>query len=93
MPTRQIFRGSLTCQSPGGRSPETQGNPAGKPKGVRNRATLAAEALLDGEAEALTRKAVEMALAGDVMALKLCLERLSCRHARRGPCRSRCRPW
>jgi hypothetical protein len=52
------------------------GNPNGKPKGLRNRATLAAEALLDGEAEALTRKAVEMALAGDVMALKLCLERL-----------------
>jgi Family of unknown function (DUF5681) len=52
------------------------GNPRGKPKGVRNRATLAAEALLDGEAEALTRKAVEMALGGDVMALKLCLERL-----------------
>jgi hypothetical protein len=52
------------------------GNPNGKPKGVRNRATLAAEALLDGEAEALTRKAVEMALAGDVTALKLCLERL-----------------
>jgi hypothetical protein len=46
------------------------GNPRGKPKGVRNRATLAAEALLDGEAEALTRKAVEMALGGDVMALK-----------------------
>ena len=52
------------------------GNLRGKPKGARNRATLAAEALLDGEAEALTRKAVEMALAGDVMALKLCLERL-----------------
>jgi hypothetical protein len=43
---------------------------------VRNRATLAAEALLDGEAEALTRKVVEMALAGDVLALKLCLERI-----------------
>jgi Family of unknown function (DUF5681) len=52
------------------------GNPNGKPKGVRNRATLAAEALLDGEAEALTRKAIEMAMAGDVTALKLCLERL-----------------
>jgi hypothetical protein len=34
------------------------GNPAGKPKGARHHATLAAEALLDGEAEALTRKAV-----------------------------------
>lgn len=52
------------------------GNPAGKPKGVRNRSTLAAEALLDGEAEQLTRKAIELALAGDTVALKLCLERI-----------------
>ncbi len=52
------------------------GNPAGKPKGARNRSTLAAEALLDGEAEKLTRKAIEMALAGDVVALKLCMERI-----------------
>jgi hypothetical protein len=37
---------------------------------------MAAEALLDGEAEALTRKAVELALAGDTVALRLCLERL-----------------
>ena len=52
------------------------GNPAGKPKGARHRATLAAEALLDGEAEELTRKAVELALAGDVIALRLCLDRI-----------------
>ena len=52
------------------------GNPAGKPKGVRNRSTLAAEALLDGEAEQLTRKVIELALAGDTIALKLCLERI-----------------
>jgi len=52
------------------------GNPAGKPKGARHRATLAAEVLLDGEAEALSRKAVEMALAGDTVALRLCLERI-----------------
>jgi len=32
--------------------------------------------LLDGEAEALTRKAVELALAGDAMALRLCLDRI-----------------
>ncbi len=31
--------------------------------------------LLDGEAAALTRKAVEMALAGDAAALRLCLDR------------------
>ena len=52
------------------------GNPAGKRKGTRNRSTMAAEALLEGECEALTRKAIELALAGDTMALRLCLERL-----------------
>ncbi|QEE37609.1 MULTISPECIES: DUF5681 domain-containing protein [unclassified Methylobacterium] len=52
------------------------GNPAGRPKGARNRATQAVEALLDGEAEALTRKAIEMALSGDGPAMRLCLDRL-----------------
>jgi Family of unknown function (DUF5681) len=52
------------------------GNPRGKPKGVRNRATLAAEARLEGEAKALTRKAIELGLAGDVAALRLCIERI-----------------
>ena len=52
------------------------GNPAGRPKGARNRATLAAEAMLDGEASALTRKAIDLALGGDTTALRLCLERL-----------------
>jgi hypothetical protein len=32
--------------------------------------------LLDGEAEALTRKAVELALDGDASALRLCLDRV-----------------
>jgi hypothetical protein len=33
--------------------------------------------LLDGEAQALTRKAIEAALAGDIMAMRrLCLERI-----------------
>lgn len=52
------------------------GNP-GKPKGARHKATQAALALLDGEAEALTRQAVDMALAGDTTALRLCLERIA----------------
>lgn len=51
------------------------GNP-GRPKGARHKATVAAEALLDGQAEALTAKAVEMALDGDATAMRLCLERL-----------------
>ena len=53
----------------------TKGNP-GKPRGARHKATQAALALLDGEAEALTRKAVDMALDGDGTALRICLERI-----------------
>ena len=56
--------------------PFQHGNP-GRQKGTRNKATLAAEALLDGEVTALTRKAVDMALAGDTTALRLCLERIA----------------
>jgi Family of unknown function (DUF5681) len=52
------------------------GNPAGRPGGIPNPTTRAAALLLDGEAEALTRKAVELALAGDPAALRLCLDRI-----------------
>ena len=51
-------------------------NPAGCSKGSRHKATLIAEALLDGEAEKLTRKCVEMALSGDATAMRLCFDRL-----------------
>ena len=54
----------------------TSGNPAGKPPGAKNRTTLAAQSLLDGEAESLTRKCVDLALTGDTAALRLCMERL-----------------
>ena len=52
------------------------GNPNGRPKGSRNRTTLACEALLEEEAGALTRKAIEMAKDGDTVALRLCLDRI-----------------
>src|SRR5258708_3319573 len=52
------------------------GNPEGRPRGSRNKATMAVEALLDGEANAIARKAVEKALEGDMAALRLCLERV-----------------
>jgi hypothetical protein len=38
---------------------------------------LAAQELLDGEAEAITRKAIELALQGNTTALKLCMDRFS----------------
>ncbi|CAO4183563.1 DUF5681 domain-containing protein [Methylorubrum aminovorans] len=52
------------------------GNPAGKAKGTRNRTTIAMQELLEGEAERITRKAVELALEGDTVAIRLCMERL-----------------
>lgn len=56
--------------------PGQSGNPAGKAKGTRHRTTLAIEALLEGEAETLTRKAIDLALNGDMTALRLCMDRL-----------------
>lgn len=56
--------------------PGQSGNPAGRPKGSRNATTLALETLLDGQATALTQKAVDLALDGDMAALRLCLDRI-----------------
>ncbi len=53
------------------------GNPQGRPRGARNKTTCAIESLLDGEAEALTRKVIEKAEEGDIAALKLCLDRIA----------------
>jgi hypothetical protein len=56
--------------------PGRSGNPEGRPKGARNKATMAAERLLDGEADTLTRKAIDLAKQGDSTALRLCIERI-----------------
>ena len=56
--------------------PFKPGNP-GRPKGARHKTTLAVEALLEGEHEALTRKAIDKALEGDTTALRLCLDRIA----------------
>ena len=50
---------------------------SGRPKGSRNRASLAIESLLDGQVEALTQTAVTRALEGDGIALRLCMERIA----------------
>ncbi|WBL78804.1 DUF5681 domain-containing protein [Bradyrhizobium xenonodulans] len=52
------------------------GNPSGRPRGARNATTLALEVLLDGQATALTQKAINLALDGDMVALRLCLDRI-----------------
>ena len=55
----------------------------GRPAGSRNKATIALQELLDGEGAAITRKAIELAKAGNERALRLCMERLI------PPCRER----
>jgi hypothetical protein len=53
------------------------GNPAGRPRGSRNRATLLMEGLLADDAEAIGRKAIAMAKQGDMAAIRLCMDRLA----------------
>lgn len=53
------------------------GNPAGRQRRSKNRATLSAQSLLEGQAEALTGKAVELALGGDMTALRFCPSRIA----------------
>ncbi len=66
-----------TLNLQGGRFQKGQsGNPQGKPKGARNATTIVAQNLLDGEAEALVRKVVQLALEGDLTCLRICIERL-----------------
>jgi hypothetical protein len=49
----------------------------GRPKGRRNNTTLLIEALLEGEAEELTRALIRRAKAGSGVALQLVFERLA----------------
>lgn len=56
--------------------PFKPGNP-GKPPGARHKVTRAVEELLEGQYEALTQKAIDKALEGDGVALRLCLDRIA----------------
>ena len=59
-----------------GFKPGRSGNPKGRPVGARNKATIAVESLLDGEAEAITRRCIELAMAGDITAIRICMDRI-----------------
>ncbi len=52
------------------------GNPSGRPLGSQNKSTLIVGSLLEGEAEQLTRKVIELAKEGNLQALRLCMDRL-----------------
>ena len=59
------------------------GNPAGRPRGARNKQTIAADKLFAEDAEALARVAIDLAKAGDIGALRLCLDRVCAPHRHR----------
>jgi hypothetical protein len=52
------------------------GNPSGRPAGSRNKSTILIEEMLDSRTKVLVCKAIERALNGDPMAMRLCLERM-----------------
>ena len=56
--------------------PGQSGNPAGRPRGSRNRRTIASERLFEDAAETLTKTAIELAGQGHPVALRLCMERI-----------------
>jgi hypothetical protein len=60
----------------------TCGNLKGRPPGSLNKTTIFARSLLQGEAESLVRMLIDRAKAGDMAALKICIDRLL------PPCRS-----
>jgi Family of unknown function (DUF5681) len=63
-------------QSDGRFSPGNCANPTGRPRGSLNKATLVAQALIDGEGEEIVRKTLQLAKAGDGVALKIVMDRL-----------------
>ncbi len=57
--------------------PGQSGNPDGRPRGSRNKVTVAIEKLIEDEAETIVQKAIEKAKSGDSALIRLCLSLLS----------------
>lgn len=52
------------------------GNPRGKVKGTKNKATVVAEMLLHGELENICRRLIQEAITGNMQAIKMVLDRV-----------------
>src|SRR5690349_10827300 len=64
-------------QTNGRFQPGQSGNPAGKPKGTRARATILAEKLMLADEEEIVASVIQAAKAGDMTAARLVLERIA----------------
>lgn len=71
--TKPAKRGRLQG---GSFAPGHSGNPAGRPAGSRNRATVLMDLLAEGQGEEILRKTLEDAKRGDANARKLVLDRI-----------------
>lgn len=72
MSTEDRMRGVKPYQFKPGES----GNPAGRPKGSKNRMKLLAEQLIGNNAKAIVKKVIDMALHGNEACLKMCMDRI-----------------
>src|ERR1041385_1264146 len=57
--------------------PGQSGNPTGRPRGSRNKDTVLVEQMFERFGGALANKAVNMALDGNMAAMRLCVSRIA----------------
>jgi len=56
--------------------PGESGNPAGRPRGARNKRTLAAESMLDRDGADIIDRLIRLAKGGDIAAIRMCIDRI-----------------
>jgi hypothetical protein len=71
MPEKTVQKQASTRFKPG-----QSGNPAGRPRGARNKASMLAQKLMENQTEAVVQTVIDAALTGDMQACKLIVERL-----------------
>src|SRR4249919_1707890 len=76
-------RARVACACPTSKESEVMpfekgqsGNPAGRPRGSRSRATMALQDMLERGAESIARTAINLAKHGNIAALRICMDRL-----------------
>ena len=78
-----MLNGGLVSRTPAGRfAPGVSGNPKGRPKGSRSKASVFAEAMREGEGVELARRCLDEAQEGDNVSMRFALGRIE--PARRG---------